>query len=98
MLVHLSFGKDAILPAILHFILLCVSVQQGIFIFFICSSSVFLSISSSSSRSLDLCPSFARSPLQFLRQSESQSPLVFPFFVDVSFVSFLLFALYFLLV
>ena len=33
-LVHLSSGRDAILLAIRHFSLLCVSIQQSIFIFF----------------------------------------------------------------
>ena len=39
LLVHLSFGRNAILLAIRHFILLCVSIQKGIFIFFIYSSA-----------------------------------------------------------
>ena len=33
---HRSSGIDALLIAILHFILLCVSIQKGIFPFFIC--------------------------------------------------------------
>ena len=37
-LVHLSSGKETILLAIRHFSLLCVSIQHGIFCFFMCSS------------------------------------------------------------
>ena len=36
-LAHLSSGIDAILIANLHYILLCVSIQQGIFAIFGCS-------------------------------------------------------------
>ena len=42
LLVHLSLGRDAILSGILHFIFLCVSIQQGMFIFFICYSASFV--------------------------------------------------------
>ena len=39
LLVHLSFGRNAILLAIRHFSLLCISIQQSIFIFFMYSSA-----------------------------------------------------------
>ena len=36
-LVHFSFGREAILLAIRHFSLLCVSIQHGILMLFMCS-------------------------------------------------------------